>query len=207
MAKELKLLLRDTSEDLVVAWKSAFNGYDNLEISCGNIFDFPADAIISPANSFGFMDGGIDLVYSHYFGWSLQKALQKKIRDVYCGELPVGLATIVKTDDEEIKYLISAPTMRMPALISETVNAYLAFRASLIEVVKFNKNNTEQISSILCPGLGTGVGKLSPENCAFQMKYAYDSIILKKFSFPKSLEEAYFGHKYMKQNQNRRQEK
>jgi hypothetical protein len=31
-----------------------------------------ADAILSPANSFGFMDGGIDLLYSNFFGWELQ---------------------------------------------------------------------------------------------------------------------------------------
>ena len=35
-----------------------------LQISCGDIFEGApsADAIVSPANSFGFMDGGIDMV-------------------------------------------------------------------------------------------------------------------------------------------------
>ena len=35
-----------------------------LQISCGDIFRGgpSADAIVSPANSFGFMDGGIDMV-------------------------------------------------------------------------------------------------------------------------------------------------
>ena len=34
------------------------------QISCGDIFKGApaADAIVSPANSFGFMDGGIDMV-------------------------------------------------------------------------------------------------------------------------------------------------
>lgn len=61
-------------------------------MSCGDIFeDAPAtDAIVSlaflvsyipykpyfivkvsPANSFGFMDGGIDMAYSLHFGWQL----------------------------------------------------------------------------------------------------------------------------------------
>lgn len=26
---------------------------------------------VSPANSFGFMDGGIDLAYSLHFGWQM----------------------------------------------------------------------------------------------------------------------------------------
>ena len=36
-----------------------------------------------------------------------------------------------KSDGKQIKYLISAPTMRVPMDVSKTVNAYLAFRACL----------------------------------------------------------------------------
>ena len=196
---DLKIFLRDKNIEIVNAWKAQFYNYDNITISRGNIFDLEADAIVSPANSFGFMDGGIDLAYSEYFGWNLGKMLQNKIQDKFYGEIPVGVATIIKTDNEKIKYLISAPTMRVPANISNTVNAYLAFRASLIEVKIFNKNNTEKISSILCPGLGTLTGKISPENCAIQMKYAYDSIIENKILFPSSLHDVHLGYNYIKQ--------
>jgi O-acetyl-ADP-ribose deacetylase (regulator of RNase III) len=197
---DIKIILRDKNVEIVNAWELVFRNYDNVEISCGNIFDLTADAIISPANSFGFMDGGIDLVYSEYFGWDLEKRLQENICNVFHGEIPIGVATIVKTGDEGIKYLISAPTMRVPENVSNTVNAYLAFRASLIEVFKYNKNNTGKILSILCPGLGTLTGNISPENCANQMKYAYDSIIGNKISFPNSLYEALLKHKRLKQN-------
>jgi hypothetical protein len=64
----IKLCLRDRNTTLVNAWEKEFDGYHDVEISCGNIFDIKADAIISPANSFGFMDGGIDLVYSEHYG-------------------------------------------------------------------------------------------------------------------------------------------
>ncbi len=37
--------------------------------------DVKCDAVVSPANSFGFMDGGIDLIYSHRFGTNLGYAL------------------------------------------------------------------------------------------------------------------------------------
>ena len=45
----------------------------NTQISEGDIFEGgpEADAIVSPANSFGFMDGGIDMVYSRHFGWQM----------------------------------------------------------------------------------------------------------------------------------------
>ena len=174
----IKIFLRDINEKIVNAWKQAFFNYHYIDISCGDIFNLDADAIISPANSFGFMDGGIDLVYSKYFGWGLQKELQKKIREKYFGEIPVGLATIIKTGNSKIKYLISAPTMRIPEDVSNTLNAYLAFRASLIEVLKFNENNANKITSVLCPGLGTLTGNISPGKCASQMKHAYDTIIL-----------------------------
>jgi O-acetyl-ADP-ribose deacetylase (regulator of RNase III) len=33
-----------------------------------SILDVACDAVVSPANSFGFMDGGIDAVYLSLFG-------------------------------------------------------------------------------------------------------------------------------------------
>jgi O-acetyl-ADP-ribose deacetylase (regulator of RNase III) len=187
----VKIFLRDLSESITGAWCTVFDGYPDIEISCGDIFDLKADAIISPANSFGFMDGGIDFAYSRYFGWDLQKRLQKLIRDEYYGELPVGNAVILETKNEEIRYLISAPTMRVPQDISGTLNAYLAFRAVLIEIKKFNERNGNEIKSVLCPGLGTLTGALPPMACAVQMKKAYDSILRGIPPFPTSLHEAY----------------
>ncbi|GHV13212.1 tail protein [Spirochaetia bacterium] len=175
----IKIYLRSINKDIVEAWKNEFAGYKNITVSCGNILDVKADSIISPANSFGFMDGGIDLAYSGYFGWELQKALQEKINNEYYGELPVGMAAILETGNDNIPYLISCPTMRVPEIVENTVNAYLAFRAALIEVINFNNKNDTKIQSILCPGLGTGTGEIRPVNCAKQMRYAYDAIVNK----------------------------
>ena len=50
----MKLILRDRSVDLVKEWQSRFKNCPNVEIGCGDIFDIPADAIVSPANSFFF---------------------------------------------------------------------------------------------------------------------------------------------------------
>lgn len=187
----VKIFLRDLFEPVVDAWRVTFEGCSDVEISCGDLFELKADAIISPANSFGFMDGGIDLAYSKHFGWSLQKKLQTIIRNNFFGELPVGNAVVIKTGDSNIKHLISAPTMRLPQDISKTENAYLAFRAALIEIVKFNKGHNNKIKSVLCPGLGTSTGALPPMVCATQMRRAYDLISRESCYFPKSLSEAY----------------
>jgi hypothetical protein len=115
---------------VVRAWEKYFKGIANVRISHGDILERPADAIVSPANSFGYMDGGIDLVYLRRFGWELQTRLQAHLRDEHDGELPVGQATIVETFDTAIPYLVSAQTMRIPMNVSSTINAYLAFRAA-----------------------------------------------------------------------------
>ncbi|GHU84655.1 tail protein [Spirochaetia bacterium] len=197
MSNMITLFLRDRNKDIVDEWTRVFAGYKNVDISCGDIFDIKADAIISPANSFGFMDGGIDLAYSKYFGWKLQKALQEKINTEYYGELPVGAATIIETGNADIPYLISCPTMRIPENVENTVNAYLAFRAALIEVIRFNAESANKISSILCPGLGTLTGSITPVNCATQMIYAYDTILNKEPLNYNSLFDAYTIHQVL----------
>jgi O-acetyl-ADP-ribose deacetylase (regulator of RNase III) len=169
----MRFLLRDRSIDVVEAWRREFSAAPDVEVSHGDIFDVVADAIVSPANSFGFMDGGIDLVYSRRFGWALQERLQELLGREHDGELPVGQAVVIETGDPAIPFLISAPTMRVPLDVSETVNAYLAFRAAIRAVRQHNQDAESPIESLLCPGLGTAVGRMAPEVCARQMHHAY----------------------------------
>lgn len=186
----LRLLLRDIKTDLVEAWEEAFGAVPEVEISEGDIFQRTADAIVSPANSFGFMDGGIDLAYSRHFGWELQARLQVRIRKDFGGELPVGVAAIVETDHPDIPFMVSAPTMRVPMVVDETVNAYLAFRAALLAVQAHNATGGAKIASILCPGMGTAVGRMRSETCARQMRAAYDTVLGGLDAFPSRLGEA-----------------
>ena len=170
--------LRDIDPEVVQAWTIHFRGLANVSISVGDIFELKADAIVSPANSFGYMDGGIDLVYVQRFGWELQDRLQSHLKEQHDGELPVGQATIVETLDTEIPYLISAPTMRVPTNVSTTLNAYLAFRAAIRAVKQHNAENEEQIRSVLCPGLCTAIGRMPAELAARQMAAAYNVCVL-----------------------------
>ena len=169
---ELTVLLRDIDEGMVREWRQAFAGVPQVDISCGNILELTADAIVSPANSFGYMDGGIDLAYSQFFGWELAERLKTLLAREHFGELPVGQAAIVPTGHDSIVWLVSAPTMRVPSSISRTVNVYLAFRAALIAVLKHNAQAERPIRSILAPGLGTGVGEMPFARAAKQMRAA-----------------------------------
>lgn len=87
------------------------------------------DCIVSPANSFGIMDGGFDKALIEYFGNSLMERVQNKIKDEYAGEQPVGTCLIVNTGDEKHPYLAHTPTMRIPRIIREYDTVYNAMRA------------------------------------------------------------------------------
>lgn len=163
--------------DLFYAWKKYFNDVDGIEVIDGDILKQKADAIVSPANSFGYMDGGLDLKYSKHFGWDLESKVRNVLENEYYGELPVGNAIVVSTQREDIKFLISAPTMRVPSNVSDTVNAYLAFKAIIQSCLLHNKTHAQRIDTILCPGLGTGEGKLPAEKCAKQMYMAYQTVL------------------------------
>jgi len=170
----LKIRLKAYHIGLYYAWKKYFSGIiEQVEISEGDILAETADAIVSPANSFGYMDGGLDLKYSQHFGWQLERKLRTRLEEDYYGEIPVGQAIIIETDHPDIPYLISAPTMRVPMNIANTVNAYLAFKAVLQAVERHNQQASNPINSILCPGLGTGEGRMPHERCAQQMYHAY----------------------------------
>ena len=122
------------------------------------------------------MDGGIDAAYVGCFGVALADNLRAVINQHHYGELPVGQAIVLPTQDAKVPFLVSAPTMRVPGEISDTVNVYLAFCAALIALVAHNRAN-DPIRTLLVPGMGTGIGQVPPERAARQMRHAYDTMI------------------------------
>lgn len=198
--QDVKFYLRDRNLGVVRAWDKHFARVPQVEASQGDIFDLTADAIVSPANSFGFMDGGIDLAYSYRFGWQLQTRLQELLRTQHDGELPVGEAVMLETGDDDYRYLISAPTMRVPRLVDDTVNAYLAFRAVLRLISEHNRHAPDdKISSVLCPGLATATGAMNPDVCARQMHAAYAICVLGQSNSPATLSQAMETHSWLTQ--------
>lgn len=181
----LKIFLTAVEPDLTDAWRMFCGDLDNVEVYEGSIFDIRCDAVVSPANSFGFMDGGIDLLYSRRFGWQVQETLQEIIREHHGGELVVGAAEIVETGGH-IPYLVAAPTMRVPMILRDSVNPYLAARAALLTITRgvFRTGSfkgtpvSEVVTSVAFPGLGTGVGQVGPAVCAHQVRTAIEDVLL-----------------------------
>lgn len=173
----MKILLAGLAGKLIDAWTDFFGQEENVSIIESDITKLQCDAMVSPANSFGFMDGGLDYALSERFGWDLEKKLQKQIKELPEGELLVGQAILMETGDKDVPFLISAPTMRIPTNfnIDTSVNAYLAMKAILIKAKSDNR-----ILSVAIPGLCTGVGRMQPMIAARQMFQAYKEILLEQ---------------------------
>src|SRR5690348_8229270 len=101
------------------------------------------------------MSGGIDWDLRHRFGQELEDAVKAAIRAIG-GRLPIGQALIVETGDLDVPYLVCAPTMEVPMYVADTNNAYLAMRAALRAVTRFNEAHPDAIQVLGVPGLCTG---------------------------------------------------
>jgi O-acetyl-ADP-ribose deacetylase (regulator of RNase III) len=107
------------------------------------------------------------------------------IRTRHHGELLVGAAEIVETGNLRIPFVIAAPTMRVPMILADTVNPYLAARAVFLlirhAVIPAGALSGEPVSaavrSVAFPGLGTGVGRVDPNTCARQVRAAIEEIV------------------------------
>lgn len=181
----MNIKLIGTNESLVAEWQRCFEGIEQVEVIHGSIFDYPCDAIVSPANSFGAMNGGLDFAISKTLGWHIEKRLKKIIREKYFGELLVGQAEIIPTDHADFPWLISAPTMRNPMTILHTPNVYLAMKAILTLVQYGRLDDGTPIRSVVktvaIPGLGAGVGQVPSKICARHMRIAWEDVMNEKF--------------------------
>ena len=173
----LRLSLCDRNPDITDLWSEVFSDVDCVEVVEGNLLDLDCDALISPANSFGDMSGGIDKAIDDFYQGRAQKAVMAAIRDQYLGELPVGVALIVPLTGPRFPFIVAAPTMRVPVNVGQTINAYLSLRAALVAVLQHNRENPMPIRSIAVPGLCTGVGGMDFGIAARQMRSAFDNVI------------------------------
>lgn len=208
----MRLILCAVKSSLADAWTQYCGDLDFVTIHHGSILDVECDAVVSPANSFGFMDGGIDFIYMDYFGKDIQLKVRRQIFDHHHGELIVGNADIVETGDSKIPYLIAAPTMRVPMVLHDSVNAYLAARAVFILVTsgiftsgaKTGEKISDHVKTVAMPGLGTGVGNITSKVCALQVRTAINDILLRQYVMPKSWAEASENHQLLYTNQLKR---
>ncbi|MEU7279055.1 macro domain-containing protein [Streptomyces sp. NPDC045431] len=170
----LRVVLTDVNADVVEAWRAAFADTPEVEIRRGSILDEQVDAWVSPTNSRGRMDGGVDAVVKRYLGAGIQLRVQRAIRDRFAGRLPVGSAVCVPSGAVNPKYLISTPTMERSAQdVSETLNVALACAAAFQAIHRQNEQSPGSIGSVALVGMGARTGGVPPRVCANLMWTGY----------------------------------
>lgn len=125
-----------------------------IAIKRGDITREACDAIVSPANSFGAMGGGVALAIKRAGGEEIEKEARSK------APIQIGRAIFTTSGKLKCRYVIHSPTMEKPAARIPLENVRLATRAALELAKKLG------IRSIAFPGMGTGVGGISPEDAA-----------------------------------------
>lgn len=171
---KLKLILVDPEPGLCEAWREHFDDLPDFEVVNDRFETLPAfDCMVSAANSFGLMDGGVDLAIVDFFGLELMDSVQARILREFRGEQPVGTSFIIETGHPKHPFLAHSPTMRVPMRITRTDNVYLAMWAMLLAIHRHNDTGASPIRIVACPGLGTATGRVPFSEAARQMATAY----------------------------------
>lgn len=159
-----KLILFDLNKDLCKAWEKEFQSYYNIRIENCSFEQLKSDYVVTAGNSYGWMTGGIDLAVRNYYGQWIQDYIQSCILNKYGRYLPVGHNILINTDDLLKPHLIYAPTMPVPMYIDK-IDVFYVFAKLL-----------QEYESFACCGLGTLTGGISEEDCAKQMRLAYEYV-------------------------------
>ena len=127
-----------------------------LEITCrqGSLLDVEAQAIVNAANSHGLMGGGVAGIIRRAAGSQVEDEARRQ------APIPVGHAVLTSGGRTRFAGIIHAPTMPEPAMRIPVQNVRLATRAAL------RLADEHGFVSLAIPGMGTGVGRVAPEEAA-----------------------------------------
>lgn len=180
----MKIILLDKKAMMVDCWYAYFGNTADVLTVCDDLKHFldnnKVDGVVSPANSYGIMDGGFDLALSEYFGSELQARVQEYILNNYKGEQPVGTSFIIDTGKDNIK-LIHTPTMRVPFPVKDPMIVYQCMRTTLMTALENN------IESIVIPAFCGECGDVKHKVIAKLMYEAHNQV----FNPPKSIDWEY----------------
>jgi O-acetyl-ADP-ribose deacetylase (regulator of RNase III) len=170
--KRLTIVLLDAAT--AAAFRaSRFGSTPRVDIITGSITEGTrADAYISPANTSGNMDGGVDRVFADFFGWSYGRPyhtanpLQQAMDCLKLVTLPIGQAIVVRDGKNR---LIASPTMVQPGKIP--AGSQIVHDAARAAFVAWR--HADDIETAKLPSFGTGWGEVPPDIAAEQMWGAF----------------------------------
>ncbi|TDL20222.1 macro domain-like protein [Rickenella mellea] len=201
----LQFILLDPSKPLIEEWRREIVQHvpdrfqSKFSIVQSKLADLTQphnqfDCIVSPANSYGRLDGGFD----YYLAAALSpadidaatKLAQATLYQKWKGYAPPGTCTLVPLKDSVCEnnphgcaYIALCPTMRIPE--DATWNREIVYNCVWSLLVSLEQHNRAadisgdgtKISKVLMTGLATGCGRVPPELCAQQMALAFRDFI------------------------------
>lgn len=120
----------------------------------GDITEQHVDAIVNPANSLMLMGGGVAGAIKRKGGEVIEREARKH------APVPVGKAVATTAGKLPAKYVIHAPTMEEPGMRTTFDKVVKAIIAALRVARDLG------VKKLAFPGMGTGVGGLTPEEGA-----------------------------------------
>ncbi len=147
----MNILIADHNKSVITSAKEC-NPSFNVEL--GNPLAYDIDAVVSPANTKGIMNGGYDAVLRRFFGVTIESRIRQ-----YIDKFPisVGEAISVMTGHEKVPFLIVTPTV---SVSGEGLSGHqsISYACAFASVIAAHKR---KVSYLGMTGLGTGVGGLS----------------------------------------------
>ncbi len=125
-----------------------------VEVKKGSISEVDVEAVVNPANSLGYMGGGVAGYLKRVGGKEIEEETIRK------APIPIGKPILTGAGKLPFKAIIHSPTMEEPAMRTDQERVRKAVRGALELADK------EGFTSIAFPGMGTGVGGLSKSLCA-----------------------------------------
>jgi len=128
-----------------------------LRLVEGDLTELKVDAIVNPANSWGEMGGGVAGVIRKKGGRAIEKEAVSQ------APIPIGRAVSTTAGSLPCRFVIHAPTMNQPAELTTVENVRKASQAAL------ECADQMALKQIAFPGMGTGVGRVNPNDAARAM--------------------------------------
>ncbi len=169
----MKIIFFHPNQDVCEFISNAVKRERTMQTVCGKLEDLAQqgkitgrDVVVTSGNSFGLMDGGVDLAVAQTWP-GIEERIQTRIAQLYGSEMPIGTALRAKVANSP--NVIYAPTMQIPMEIVGTDYVYQAARAAVLTVK--NELSMTADAAVFMPLMGTGAGGMTVDSALYQMLY------------------------------------
>ena len=165
----MKVLIADHNKSTVTSLEECDPSFD---IELGNPLAFDIDAVVSPANTKGIMNGGYDAVLRRFFGITIEYLVQQYLEKF---NIDVGQAIAVKTGHPKVHWLIVTPTV---SVTGEGLSGHesVSYACAYNAVKVAHEKNVKYLGMT---GLGSGVGGLNRRLSARQQVQGIEDALSK----------------------------